>query len=76
MKFLDPIPLWVPLLFSLTIGLAPLTPPHVWEKLGLLFAGQLARPLDIFDLALHGAPWLLLAAKLARLARARPAAGS
>jgi len=31
-------------------------------------AGELVRPIDIFDLLLHGVPWLLLLAKLARLA--------
>ncbi|PKP71114.1 MAG: RND transporter [Alphaproteobacteria bacterium HGW-Alphaproteobacteria-4] len=53
------------LLAALTLGLAPFLPvPHVWEKLLLLFAGGLTRPVDIFDLVLHGAPWLLLAAKI------------
>ena len=28
---------------------------HLAEKLGMLAAGELSRPLDIFDLALHGA---------------------
>lgn len=48
-----------------TIGLAPFNPPHVFEKLTLLAAGELVRPLDWFDLLFHGAPWLLLAAKAA-----------
>ncbi|MBF9047746.1 RND transporter [Rhodobacterales bacterium LSUCC0031] len=49
----------------LTLGLAPFTPePHIWEKLKMLAAGELVRPLDIFDLLLHGLPWLLLIAKL------------
>ena len=48
----------------LTLGLAPFVPqPHLTEKLRMLAAEELRRPLDIFDLALHGAPWLLLAAK-------------
>jgi len=29
-------------------------------------AGELGRPLDIFDLALHAAPWVLLMLKLYR----------
>jgi len=49
----------------LTLGLAPFRPPHVWEKLVLLSHGQLTRPVDWFDLLMHGAPWLLLAAKAA-----------
>jgi hypothetical protein len=69
-SFLDNLPLVYVVLFALTLGLAPFTPvPHVWEKLGVLVAGLLTKPLDIFDLALHGAPWLLLAMKLARIAR-------
>jgi hypothetical protein len=63
------IPLWVLILAALTLGLAPFAPePHLWEKLRLLAAGELVRPIDIFDLVLHAAPWLLLALKLGRLA--------
>ncbi len=68
MKILDEIPLWFALALALSLGLAPFSPePHVVEKLRMLVAGQLVRPLDIFDLALHGLPWLLLAARLGRL---------
>jgi membrane protein required for beta-lactamase induction len=42
---------------------------HLWEKLQMLFAGALTRPIDIFDLFLHGAPVVLLGWKLLRLAR-------
>ena len=53
--------LW--LLVSLTVGLAPFVPePHVWEKLKWIFSGaDDMRPIDWFDLFLHGAPWVLLA---------------
>jgi hypothetical protein len=72
MSLLDRIPLHIALILALTLGLAPFTPePHVWEKLRMLAGGTLTRPIDIFDLALHGVPWLLLAAKLLRIA-ARP----
>lgn len=47
----------------LTLGLAPFTPPHIVEKLGMLFHGKLVKPIDWFDLFLHGAPWLVLLAK-------------
>lgn len=47
----------------LTIGLAPFRPPHLVEKLAMLSRGQLTRPLDMFDLALHSTPWLLLVAR-------------
>jgi len=66
MRWLDQIP-WVLLVaLCLTLGLAPFTPPHIWEKLQMLFRGRLVRPLDWFDLVLHGAPWLLLILKTVR----------
>ena len=69
MNWLDRQSLPLILLIALTLGLAPFVPePHLWQKLKMLSAGELSRPLDIFDLALHGAPWLLLAAKLGRVA--------
>jgi hypothetical protein len=69
MTFLDQIPLNLLIVAALTLGLAPFVPePHIWEKLKMLVAGDLIRPVDIFDLALHGVPWLLLMAKLARIA--------
>ena len=72
-RLLDALPVSVLLVASLTLGLAPFFPePHLWEKLKMLAAGTLTRPVDIFDLAMHGLPWLLLALKLT-LGR-RPAA--
>lgn len=68
MKFIDQLPLTVLIAIALTLGLAPFTPqPHVVEKLGMLFSGSLSRPIDIFDLLLHAAPWVLLAIKLMRM---------
>ena len=67
MAFLDSIPLPILVIASLTLGLAPFAPePHIWEKLKILVAGELVKPIDIFDLVLHGTPWVLLAAKLVR----------
>ncbi|WIV51797.1 RND transporter [Marivivens sp. LCG002] len=67
MQLLDTIPWNIAILAALTLGLAPFFPePHIWEKLKMLAGGSLTRPLDIFDLVLHGAPWLLLLAKIAR----------
>ena len=62
MKWLDEMPWHLLILGSLTLGLAPFVPePHLLEKIGMLFAGELSRPIDIFDLCLHGAfPGLLL----------------
>jgi hypothetical protein len=72
MAWLDRIPLWILVVVALTLGLAPFVPePHVWEKLGMLADGTLRRPIDIFDLLYHGAPWVLLALKLVRLAQRR-----
>jgi hypothetical protein len=65
--WIDQTPLVVFVVIALTLGLAPFTPePHIWEKLKMLFAGTLARPIDIFDLILHGTPWVLLAFKIYR----------
>ena len=71
-QFLDQFPLSYAVLIALTLGLAPFVPePHVWEKLKMVAAGTLVRPIDIADLALHGSAWLLLAAKLGRIAGQR-----
>ncbi|MDT8855896.1 RND transporter [Paracoccaceae bacterium Fryx2] len=69
MHYLDQIPLTLVMIVALTLGLAPFFPePHIWEKLKMLAAGTLVRPVDMADMAMHGLPWLLLAAKLARMA--------
>jgi len=53
------------ILLCLTLGLAPFVPqPHIVEKLRMLFAGQLVRPIDIFDLLFHAWPFALLAYKV------------
>lgn len=67
MSLLDDLPLGTILIFCATIGLAPFAPPHFIEKLGMLFQGTLSKPIDIFDLLMHGAPWLVLLVKLARM---------
>lgn len=68
MAVLDQIPLTFLILAALTLGLAPFFPePHIWEKLKMLVAGDLGKPVDILDLMMHGAPWLLLATKLVRM---------
>jgi hypothetical protein len=49
----------------LLLGLAPFRPePHLVEKLRLLASGMLNRPIDIFDLVLHGTPLALLVVRL------------
>lgn len=70
MKWLDSIPLGMLVVVAVLLGLAPFVPePHLWEKLKMLAAGALVRPLDIFDLLMHSAPVLLLGAKLWRTMR-------
>jgi hypothetical protein len=65
MKWLDRIPLSLLLPLAVVMALAPFVPePHLWQKLKMLVSGTLVRPIDIFDLFLHGAPLLLLALKL------------
>ncbi|WP_457935970.1 hypothetical protein [Mesorhizobium sp. 10J20-29] len=64
-QLLDQLPWsWI-LIACLTLGLAPFVPePHIWEKLKMLGAVTLVRPLDIFDLLFHAAPFLVALAKL------------
>jgi len=67
MKWLDRIPYTFLLPAALFLAFAPFVPePHLWEKLKMLAAGTLIRPLDIFDLLLHGTPLVLLILKLFR----------
>jgi hypothetical protein len=72
-RLFDRLPFALLLALCLTLGLAPFVPePHLWQKLKMLAAGDLVKPIDIFDLLLHGAPWLLLTARLfAMLAKKR-----
>ena len=72
MEWIDKIPTVPLVIFAVFLGLAPFVPePHLWEKLKMLRAGELVRPLDIFDLLLHGVPVLVLLLKLGRLSYLR-----
>jgi hypothetical protein len=65
MKWLDSIPYVFIAPLAIFLALAPFSPePHLWEKLKMLFAGTLVRPIDIFDLFLHGTPLLVLILKV------------
>ena len=67
MSFLDQISFPLLILACLSLGLAPFLPePHLWQKLKMLAAGELGRPIDIFDLILHAASFLLLGLKFLR----------
>lgn len=73
MKWLANIPYMLLVPLALFLALAPFTPePHLWEKLKMLFAGTLVRPIDIFDLLLHGTPLVILLMKLSLDARRKP----
>ncbi|WP_019671373.1 hypothetical protein [Eudoraea adriatica] len=50
------------ILLCLTLGLAPFFPePHIWGKLKWVLGGGIGmKPIDWFDLVLHGFPFLLL----------------
>jgi hypothetical protein len=64
-NFFEQLPWRVLVPVALLLGLAPFQPePHLLEKLRMLGNGQLNRPMDIFDLCMHGAPFLLILGKL------------
>lgn len=75
-RFLEKIP-WMALLpAAILFGLAPFRPaPHLVDKLRMLGNGLLTRPLDVFDLCLHGAPLLIVVAKLLLVRGAHSPAG-
>lgn len=75
----SPLTDWrMPLMMSLTLGLAPFAPePHVVEKVRwVLQGGAGMKPVDVFDLLMHGGPWVWLGWTLVRLARAKVGAGA
>lgn len=62
---INKIPLVPLVVLALTLGLAPYLPmPHLQEKLLMLLHGSLHRAVDIFDLLLHAAPFILLIVRL------------
>jgi len=70
LKWLDSVPLALLLVMAIALAIAPMTPePHLWQKLKMLFAGNLVKPIDIFDLFLHGTPLVVLLLKLLRIAQ-------
>ncbi len=72
MAWLDRIPLWLIAVVAVWLALAPFVPePHLTQKLKMLVAGTLKRPLDVFDLLFHAAPIVVLVLKLVRLAQLR-----
>lgn len=58
------------LVLVVVVGFAPFYPqPHIVQKMLMLTAGQLRMPIDIFDLLMHGSPFLLLGYRLFRDAK-------
>jgi len=58
---------------ALFLGFAPFFPqPHIVEKIGMLAAGTLKRPIDIFDLFWHSWPFALLVYKFIHDKKERP----
>ncbi|MCE2935484.1 MAG: hypothetical protein ACK5V5_03295 [Cyclobacteriaceae bacterium] len=53
---------WLLIFACVSLGLAPFFPePHLWGKLKWIAGGARGmQPLDWFDTAVHGLPWLLL----------------
>jgi hypothetical protein len=68
MQWLDRIPISLLLPVAVLLALAPFVPePHLWQKLKMLADGALTRPIDVFDLFMHGAPLVVLILKLFRM---------
>ena len=68
--WLDRVPLVWLVVIAGWLALAPFFPePHLWEKMKMLAAGKLTRPIDIFDLLMHAVPLGLLIWRLARQAK-------
>ncbi|MCX7999153.1 MAG: hypothetical protein N3A69_09430 [Leptospiraceae bacterium] len=67
MEFLDKISYPLLVVSAILLGLAPFYPmPHLVEKILMLKDGNLKKPIDIFDLFMHSAPFIILALKIWR----------
>jgi len=65
MKYLLDYKILIPLV--LLLGFAPFYPqPHIVEKIRMLAAGTLKKPIDIFDLFWHAWPFVLLVYRVFR----------
>ena len=68
LNWIDKIPVKALLVVAVFVALAPIKPePHLFEKLRMLYYGELTRPIDIFDLFMHSLPMVLLAIRLIRI---------
>jgi len=64
LSLLDQLHWGIIIILCATLGLAPFSPPHIVEKLSMLIKGNLIKPIDWFDLFLHGLPWIILILKI------------
>ena len=65
MKWLDNLSFTLLIIVAIFLGSAPLgAQPHLFEKIDMLMAGTLVKPIDIFDLILHSTPIVLLILKV------------
>ena len=72
LTYIAKVPWLIVILLCATLGMAPFNPPHLYEKLVMLGNGELSRPIDIFDLCLHAAPFVLLILKVVASVKAKP----
>ena len=67
MTWVDNLDWTILLVIAVLLGLAPFSPaPHLFEKIDMLLQGNLVKPMDIFDLFMHGTPALLVMLKAVR----------
>lgn len=72
LALVDRLPVLPLMVIAVLLGISPIgAEPHLIEKLRMLGDGTLRRPLDIFDLLMHGLPVLLLLVKLGRMVQRR-----
>lgn len=68
LNWIDKLNVRALLVVAVLLALLPFQPePHLFEKLRMLYHGDLVRPIDIFDLFLHSFPLVLLAIRLIRI---------
>ncbi|MBT8127485.1 MAG: hypothetical protein HKP12_07425 [Gammaproteobacteria bacterium] len=68
LNWIDKLNVKALLVVAVLIALLPFQPePHLFEKIRMLYNGDLVRPIDIFDLLLHSLPLVLLAIRLIRI---------
>ncbi|MDQ6983638.1 MAG: hypothetical protein Q9M44_02875 [Ghiorsea sp.] len=63
-NFIVNIPYWLLVVMAIFLALSPFQPePHLVQKFDMLMAGNLTKPLDLFDVLWHLLPVGLLISK-------------